>query len=717
MFYVFTGVATALSPIELVHDSKPSAVVVMPAEPHRFEKIAAQDLVAVIQKMSGARLAVLTLGKDDIPAGKVRILIGGAAIRTVPRLGVERSLDKRNDLMSCRDGYAIRARGDTIALAGMRPAGTLFAVSDLLHRLGCRWFFAGDLGEVIPQSRTIGIKPFEVVQTPSFDMRILSFSAAHGDDAQNLDKLEDLTAWLRRNRLSLDYDTALQSLMPRVELDNPDHVLGIAKIADARLEAGESPLNLQVRGYGSVDEDQSLGLRDPWFGIRQISEPLYRFYTQVVDKVHHEHPDRLYGVVVSLDQVVAPQTFRPHRGIIPALSVEPPCALHAPGVGRCWRRDVMLDAIANWSAVSDNVIIYDSATGFDSGACVPLPLVTRMRSEYPAWHEAGLRGRYAYIKMSAMNNGPDLYVHANLLWNVHADVDELLDDYFTKLFGPAAKPARAYWDALQRMWDTALGHGKSQQMLSSIYPIDKVRPLEKLVIDVEQRAHGGLLHRRARMLRYSYENLLLYLRMREAEDEARFGEAAQLAWRLWRLHEEIEDFDPYIYKIGDLFRNGEDRPNCSIGWSRRNRARHDLTDGTKGDLVAVLPDEWLFRADPHGEGFVGRWFEPQADARPWQPIRTTRFWQVQHAGAKWSDDKSVAVWYRTQIDVPARFAGRTIRVDFSDVAGQMMLWVNGRLNGAIEPGKTNTVVARVVGRSSRPSGIFQRVVLWSPVEP
>lgn len=46
--------------------------------------------------------------------------------------------------------------------------------------------------------------------------------------------------------------------------------------------------------------------------------------------------------------------------------------------------------------------------------------------------------------------GPQLYLMAQLVWNPQADAAALLDDYYTRAFGPAAGPVREYFDELEK---------------------------------------------------------------------------------------------------------------------------------------------------------------------------------------------------------------------------------------------------------------------------
>jgi hypothetical protein len=240
------------------------------------------------------------------------------------------------------------------------------------------------------------------------------------------------------------------------------------------------------------------------------------------------------------------------------------------------------------------------------------------------------------------------------------------------------------------------------------------------------------------VIRFSYDNLMLYLRMRQAEDQGKFGQAAALADEILKLRHKIDKIDTVLYKIGDLDRNDEGPKHMHMpgGWAEFNRARQERTDGTRGDLVALLPEQWLFKTDPNQIGIIYRWFDTTHDVSDWKLLRTTRCWEVQGHETPDGHGYDGIGWYRTQVTVPARFTGRKLQLNFGGVFGQVLVWVNGEFAGyqsygrpwwynrvkqnydmdvteVVKPGQENVIVVRV-NNEHEWGGIFRRVLLWSP---
>jgi hypothetical protein len=250
--------------------------------------------------------------------------------------------------------------------------------------------------------------------------------------------------------------------------------------------------------------------------------------------------------------------------------------------------------------------------------------------------------------------------------------------------------------------------------------------------------------RRVEAIRFSYDNLMLYLGMRQAQDDGRFADAADMARDMLDLHLKIEQTDAVFYKIGDLDCGTEEASHMTGGWLRQNEARHRRMNGELGRLVALLPDAWQFRTDPHREGVIFRWFDTDTQMGQWDTIRTTRIWEIQGYEDQRGHGYDGAAWYRTPFELPKTLEpdddeqnnDRQIMLNFGGVFGKMQVWVNGRfvtyrdtrtpwwhnpyndtfdidITEAVELGRINTLVIRVDNEHEW-GGIFRRVFLWSP---
>ncbi len=718
--------------VTLVRDGAPASVIVLPRHPDRWEQLAADELTTYLARISGAIVPIVKAGEPLPIAGATRILIGAAATQAMDDLRIEGALGERVDEMSCRDGFVLRVGDDYVALAGVRPTGTLFAAYELLEQLGCRWFWPGQLGQVVPSSKTVALDAMELVQTPSFDLRTFWFSGDHSVDPFT-------QPWQRRMRSSLDYDLGFGHA-DNPPLSDPD---GAKKKADELLaHLAEHPQQKWFSlcwgdSYADVNEQQGMGLRHPWNPEQFVAtDALISYYNDVAQRVTTTHPNARFGIYGYMNYILAPGAHKVHPALAPLIAPIEQCPRHAPYSGECWQRDMLFDAVKQWCRLSNKVFFRDYEPGFLVDGGVPIPCVTRVRKEVPMLRDFGLRGFLHQSQCTLMNQGPNLYIMAKLMWDADADVDALLDDYYAKLFGPAAQPVRRYWDALETMMAHGPEHQHEDEIIKSIYPIEKVRALARHIERAETLAPSGIIAQRVQVIRYSYDNLMLYLSMREAEDDAKFARAAELAQKMLALHRQVDELHTVLYKFGDLDRVTEEAGHLTKGWIRQNKARAAMIDGTEGQLVAMLPVTWAFRTDPHDEGVTRRWFAPDADVADWRQIKVTRIWEVQGLEDKLGHGYDGIGWYRIKADVPARFGNRRIMLNFGGVHGEMIVWVNGRfvehrpyrdpwwthpynanfdidVTGVIEPGRDNTIVIRV-DNDFEWGGLYRRVFLWAP---
>jgi len=152
--------------------------------------------------------------------------------------------------------------------------------------------------------------------------------------------------------------------------------------------------------------------------------------------------------------------------------------------------------------------------------------------------------------------------------------------------------------------------------------------------------------------------------------------------------------------------------------------------------VVSLCGDWFFRPDPDNVGIRENWFHSSARDQGWRKAIVPHTWQVEAALV---DYRGVA-WYQRFFDIPERWRGCAVRIEFEGVFHSATVWVNGAPTGeharkgytaftlditpAIAVGRTNTIALRADnafnqnmvprGRSSdwaHDGGIFRPVQL------
>ena len=111
--------------------------------------------------------------------------------------------------------------------------------------------------------------------------------------------------------------------------------------------------------------------------------------------------------------------------------------------------------------------------------------------------------------------------------------------------------------------------------------------------------------------------------------------------------------------------------------------RHALSAATiarlRGELTELrLPlVDWEIALDPDDVGLAAGWATGEGEAAQWQPIRAGAHWESQ--GFEHYDG---VAWYRTTIEVPASWDGRTVTAVFDGVDDSYRCFLDGRFLGA-----------------------------------
>jgi hypothetical protein len=230
-----TACCAAEPPVEvrLVEDGRAAAVVVLPPSAPVPVRYAAEELVAHIREMTGTTLEIVDALSEPGPA----IVLGDSEL--IRSAGVEVEAIPR-------DGYVILTVGDRICVAGRdgRGAkarilgelngpdaaaaldqhdnrfthqagwaferGTLQGVYRLLEEFGCRWFYPGPAGTVIPRKQSLAAGALEIREQPDWKLRFIwppRWDGMFHDRVRRKDELEAMgwtnlavRKWLLRNR-------------------------------------------------------------------------------------------------------------------------------------------------------------------------------------------------------------------------------------------------------------------------------------------------------------------------------------------------------------------------------------------------------------------------------------------------------------------------------------------------------------------------------------
>jgi hypothetical protein len=445
--------ANAKDSIPLAVPGKPPYSIFLSTEASASERWAAEELRQHIEKMTGAQWAI-DIGAG-LPLSLRAIAIGRSGL--TDRLGIQ-SPDGESCLM--------KTSGETVIIAGGRRRGTMYGVSILLEKLGCRWF-TPDIAR-IPQTQALWLPELDEIHRPGFEYREVFFTEAQGRE------------WSARNRLNGNFHHLDEGVGGRVaympwahsfyDLVPPDryfasHPEYFALVSGQRQkEAAQLCLtNAEVLGLTVAQVERWLAER-PDVSVVSVSqndtggwcecEPCrqvikeeggaisglaLRFVNQVAERVAVAHPDKIIDMLAYQETADPPSMARPRANVQIRLCPIDACQAHS--VHTCGYNQHFRDRLERWSRIAPKLHIWQYSLNF-SHYLAPFPNYDQLTSDIPLFHRSGISGLFIEGAVSEGGGGDDAelrsFLAARLLWKPDLDPAAEIRGFLDAVYGPAA---------------------------------------------------------------------------------------------------------------------------------------------------------------------------------------------------------------------------------------------------------------------------------------
>lgn len=761
---LLTGAAPlAKAGVLLVEKGQPRATIVVATDASDQAREAAKLLQDYLARISGAHLEI----RDETAAATgAQILIGRS--RRARELGVD--VPSRFTNAMNEEQYVIKAVGDSLVLAGNEHPfyrGTVYAVDDLLERLGCRWFFPGAFGEVLPKLETIEVGPLDVREKPDFRFRNIWYSGwmpVQGSDAA------DFAVWMDRNRMtslkgiSLPGDGTITRLAPAEKffashphiyamnrkgerekdmlcLTEPEAVRIAAETIKQEFRAhpeaitfGFAPPDGHPQCFCPRCEAANPNFSGKGLGQPSLSEMWFHFANAVATEVAKEFPDRWLFSNGYANRARPPHgigPLSPNLGIQSAMLDS--CTFHRIGDPKCWHRQIYQSVLDRWTTDLRCVFIYDydPAKALDG---LPFPMLHNLQNDFRYFKDRGIWGFWTEGQNCWMVMHLNYYVRSKLMWNAHADVKSLVRDYCEKFYGHAARPVENYIWTMENAVGDAPIHVTFGRLVPwrVIYTRKAMKRLDRDMAEAVRAAAGGPEAQRVRVLELVHHYIRAFIRMEETVAGGDFAGGVRDADEMLRLRTQLGKINPSLVPVTPEWASKGDG---ALEWYRKTHQElADRMNGTRGALVAMTPRRWDFRQDPDRIGTFEQWYAPDAKGK-WSDLDSTMYWEAQRLQDQRGYGYAGHAWYRTAVFVPAGVANKPLRLAIGGLYGsELWLWVNGRLvehrarlnarnpfdmdvTAHVRAGETNHLALLVeplpTDRNAR-GGLHRRVFLWQP---
>jgi hypothetical protein len=769
------------APVTIVeHGESRATIVVAAGEEHARQ--AAEALQKYVEKMSGAKIDILQEGEESAPTGTVSIYVGHTVAAKKNGVEIPSGFDPsiRADAFE-EEGYVLKTEGDNIFIGGNSDGpyrGTLYGAYAFLEKLGCRWYFPGEWGEIVPKLNTVTVPDLDVESRPDFPLRYISCGGGWLPTTEDEDRLYN--EWCTKIGFNESHtglypnvgDGMLARLLPTKEfweqhpeyyavdkngqrhigsgdvdgttmlcLSNPEVFSQVRKNLEEAF-AGKRYLGVvSPNGFGISPPDgtpycyceecsaDSLHLNYPrYFGDkRTMSEEFFGFAARLAK----EFPDKYVATMAYSLREMPPQgvTVPPNMTVMYAPITT--CALHPNDHPSCWRRQEYVKMLEWWRRQTPHVYVYDYNPHFFVGLYVPLCQLSNISTEVPMYKEMDLKGINAEGRKGFMQTWISYYVTAKLLWDAETDIDALKEEFYTDFFGPDAGPhVQAWWDACEKALLGSTVHVNSDYWVSHIYTSEFVEGIHKYVEAARDAELTEVQRKRVEAFALIADNLAAYAEMHQADQRLDYAKAVGSLERIMEIQEKLHGFYSFFITPRAML----DSSAFVYGRKKKHEQLVLMTNGEKGRFVAPLPLEMPFARDRFNEGVIGEWYAPDFDDSAWG-AKNTYF--VASAQGDPVDEKGHGytghMWYRGTFEVPAEFENKPVHIWFGGAWNEVWLWVNGEYAGhhpyreahsygfnfdvsaLVRSGEKNSIAIRVWNQTDL-GGLCHRGFFWSPTE-
>lgn len=413
------------------------------------EKRAASLLAEYLGKISGTAF--------EIEEGDGRSGIAVGRVSSFPALSLGTDFDAGDRTQ--REDYLLRSHSAGLLVIGATDLAVEHAVWDLLYRLGHRQFFPSARWEVVPKRSEIRFA-VDAREHPDYLARRIWYGFGPWDYAKQ--PYED---WCAENRATsgivLNSGHAYDGILSANKAEFAAHpeYLGLvggerksSKLCIANPGLRKLVVAHALRYFEKNPEADSISV-DPSDGggwcecdacakLGSVTDHALLLANEVADAVTAQSPGRLVGMY-AYNYHSPPPGIAAHPNVVISVATE------------FIKGGATLDEIlSGWSAKAKMLGIreYYSVNTWDRD----LPAAARggnldyLKRTIPAFHARGARFLSAEASDNWGPNGLGYYLAARMMWDVkEADrLDELVEDFLTRAFGPAKEPMREFYQQL-----------------------------------------------------------------------------------------------------------------------------------------------------------------------------------------------------------------------------------------------------------------------------
>ena len=630
------------------------------------------DLAYYLEVLSGAKIEIMA-AEPQAGDQRVPILIGELGTKSLGPVG---------GTFPYRQAFRMVVSPQGMGLMGESDLATSYAIYELLDRLGCRWYLPSELGEVVPEWRTITLTDMDATLHPSTITRRIDFI----DDA-----------YKRRNRiggLSLFAHHALEGYITKEQRqEHPDWCATVGgKPQGRRLKWSNSHVadaiaarilaNLEKTPALSVSispddgstfddspEDKALDAGDFDASCQTVSitDRYLVLCNRIAERVAATKPDVLLGMLAYVQYTRPPVREKVAANIVPMIAPITFSRAHPMTDDAVPDNKTLRYIVEGWGKAAPAVSYY--AYGYYlAEVSAPNPMITKWGIDTPI----ALKNNCKYWMPETMPNFetcmPALYMANRLAWDSSLEPRSIIDEMMHKFYGHAGQQMADYWGLVDDTWVKTPEYSGCQWGYLRRFPPGVMHRMRQAMNAAKSACRTPIEQARVELADLSLQQFELYMKLRRDLAEGHWSDTEREAdrWRderaaLSKRFVAQSAFGPYGTIYFDWF--------CRPAYKEATRISRDC------DVLLSAPiRSWRFAADPQRTGENEGWFRPDFDDQKWKTTDPC----VDTWSALGYHGYLGQMWYRTQVELTASpSSGKRVSLWVANSDGSTKVFVNG----------------------------------------
>jgi hypothetical protein len=656
-------------------------------EQRRRLRDSVNDLALYFEKMSGVVVSILTAPPANEPA-TIPILIG--------ELGQERFGHPRRQFAD-KQGFRVVVTDEAVGLFGESDLATSYAIYEVLDRLGCRWYMPSDLGEVVPELKTItlaqtdeSLAPFTIYRDiwhsdPVYSRRNraggLPIAAGHALEGyitkEQLERHPDWNAEIGGRRELHRCDVGYRLCWANAEV-----AAAVADTIIAALDKDPVPSISISPGDGTdfceCAECRSLdtGDWDASMNCVSITDRYLHFANRIARRVAARHPDVMLGFLAYVQFTRPPLREQVHPNLYPQVAPITYSRAHPMTDDDVPGNTDLRQIVEGWGRVKPEVSYY-LYSWFLAESNAPNPMITKWQIDVPIL----LRNNCRFWQPEGITNFETsmhgIYLGLRLAWDPRQDPATIIDEINSRFYGHASRQMADYWRFVDDIWvGTPEYSGCGWGHLRRFTP-ERLSEMRRLMNAAIGAAATPVERARVGIAEESLSMFELFMKMRRDLAEGRFSNlTADMKTYADRAAELADQYAPqrsfgkmyWVHSIhSDFYFNVFYRATYTDAARIADRDRFQL-------LTDPPVRQFRYQADPEQQGEQQGWMHADFDDLSWDATDCClQTW----SSLGWHDYMG-SMWYRTDVELAEIPDSKRVHLWLAATDGSAKLFVNGR---------------------------------------